>query len=222
MSDEQAAPAAAPGQGADTLGEIMAKQADSAFMGKYLNGDAQAVAEMKALYSKAYPEPNPEAAPEQDEPPAPDPAAAANSEFLAVEMASAYQPPRGSYEYEGLLHERMSAEEISEGMALGQAMFNAGVPVALAHQLRDIGQRLQREGRSEDGEGEKARGMAELERRHGAEAPEIVKLANMAYTHLRNEAPDVADALVEAGIGSDPDAIFALASWARANGGGGS
>ncbi|MEO8718912.1 MAG: hypothetical protein ABI423_11905, partial [Burkholderiales bacterium] len=164
------APGGAPATGGeDVLGEIVQRQGDSAFMEKYLSGDAAAVAQMKALYERAFPEPQQDTAPGdgQAEAPALDPAADANSEFLAASMATAYQPPRGAWEYEGLINAQMSAEQVSAGMMLGEVLADMGMPVTLYNQLGDMGQRLQREGLSEDGEGEKARGQAELERRHG-------------------------------------------------------
>jgi hypothetical protein len=212
MSDEQAAPAAASPPGDDVLDAIEARQGDAAFMGKYLNGDKQAIDEMKALYAGAFPEP---VTADESAPDAPKLTVEGSSDPFDLAASLAQRAPLGPWEYPALFGTNQTADQTEGEMAMKQAFFDVGLPVATVNTLRSIGARIAQQG---VGDPEKAitAGTRELEKRHGKDAPQVIALARAAFEHLDATHSGLGDALLNAGLCSDADAITALANWARA------
>lgn len=229
MSDEQVAPAADPAEAA--MVELEQRQGDSAFMAKYLNGDKAALAQMTQLHERAYP--GAQAAPGEAAPAAPaaetafsDALAAGgarSSDPMDVAREAAFAPARGAWEYDlQLFGPNQTAEQTAAMMGLQEALYASGMPPYLARTLRAYGERnAQRGGNLGDPEAMIASGTAELERRHGSDAAQIIKDAQQAFALIDERSPAIADALCESGLASDPEAIAALARWHRATARGG-
>lgn len=157
--------------------------------------------------------------------PAPAPAAPSDEPPTAVDEGAeaAFAGPASPFEY---CFDRIGSAEYSDAdmqaeQAIRQALHAEGIPTGTAHLAHHMIQRAVRNGLPDDATLELGRrtGEAELQRRHGASAPQIIAAAKKVFDRLDKRDPRIGDMLVATGVASSADFIESLARLAGVRGG---
>lgn len=116
--------------------------------------------------------------------------------------------PIGSVEY-------TDADMMAE-RGIREALHAEGIPTGVASLGHMLIQNAVRNGLPDDAALEMGRrtGEAELSRRHGGRAPEVIAAARQVFDRLDRRNPAIGDALVNSGVANDPSFIEALARLA--------
>ena len=120
--------------------------------------------------------------------------------------------PIGSGEYTDA---DMKAEQ-----SIRAALHAEGIPTGVASLGHMLIQSVARNGLPDDATLELGRrqGQAEIERRHGASAPQIIARAKQVFDRIDARDPRIGDMLVNSGVANDPDFVEALARLGRVRG----
>lgn len=157
--------------------------------------------------------------------PAPAPAAPSDEPPTAVDEGAeaAFAGPATPFEYR---FDRIGGAEYSDSdmqaeQAIRQALHAEAIPTGTAHLAHHLIQQATRNGPPDDATLELGRrqGQAELDRRHGASAPQIIAAAKKVFDRLDARDPRIGDMLVATGVANSPDFIEALARFAGVRGG---
>lgn len=176
--------------------EISKLSQDSDWMSSYLAGDKAKVAEFTRLHKDAHPDPD--AAPDQSEqaddwlsPPR-------SADAYDFHLSSAPEQTEADFKEQTEIKQALHGEGVP-GFAVDVAVdvitrgLESGVPdeTALAQSMRD--------------------GAAELQRRHGAKAQEIINAARSMFQRLDARDPRIGDYLHLSGAANDPHLIETFA-----------
>lgn len=185
---------AVPGQAAQS--EISKLSQDGDWMSSYLAGDKAKVAEFTRLHQEAHP--GPDTTPDQSE--------------QADDWLS---PPRSADAYSFRLssESEQSEADFREQTEIKQALHGEGVPgFAVDVAVDVITRRLESGMPDEAALAQSMRdGAAELQRRHGAKAQEIINAARSMFQRLDARDPRIGDYLHVSGAANDPHLIETLA-----------
>lgn len=182
----------APGSRETASARIAELSADSAWMASYLGGDKAKVAEFRSLHEAAYP----------------------TGAAGAQTNAEVFGPPADPEGYGIEAGPDATEEQRQEVTEIKQALFAEGVPNLVAE---FAGQLFERNGALTEDVLTKRRleGWAELERRHGAKAPEILADGKKLYDALVARSASLEYLLESCGAGSDAGFIETLARVQR-------
>lgn len=157
--------------------------------------------------------------------PTPAPAAPSDEPPTAVDEGAeaAFAGPASPFEYR---FDRIGGAEYSDSdmqaeQAIRQALHAEGIPTGVASLGHMLVQNAARNGLPDDAALEMGRrtGEAELSRRHGASAPQIIAAAKKVFDRLDARDPRIGDMLVNTGVANDPNFIESLARLAGVRGG---
>lgn len=157
--------------------------------------------------------------------PAPAPAAPSDEPPTAVDEGAeaAFAGPATPFEYrfDVLPGAEFDAAYMTDERAVRAALHAENIPTGTAHLAHHMIQRAVRNGLPDDAALELARrtGEAELQRRHGASAPQIIAAAKKVFDRLDARDPRIGDMLVNTGVANDPNFIESLARFAGVRGG---
>lgn len=193
---------------------IATLKADAAWMASYHSGDGAKVSEMTRLFEAAYPEPAEDAAP----PKAEEPKAAPT--LQADESAPMADAPRGPWEYETPLFEGSYAtdENLAIETGIKEALYKAELPPFVWNRAHMLVMHNFKEGISGDHEriaAGRTACLAELDRRNGANAKQIIADASKVVNRLDDASLDIGDILANSGALVDADFIETLARVQR-------
>jgi len=153
--------------------------------------------------------PQPAAAPTPSDEPATAVDTGAEAAFAGPASPHEYRfDPIGSGEY-------TDADMMAE-RGIREALHAEGIPTGVASLGHMLIQDAVRNGIPDDTTLEMSRrsGEAELSRRHGGRAPEVIAAARQVFDRLDKRNPAIGDVLVNSGVANDPNFIEALARLA--------
>lgn len=185
---------AAPSQAAQS--EISKLSQDGDWMNSYLAGDKAKVAELTRLHQAAYP--SADATPDHTE--------------QADDWLSAPHAP-DAYNFRISSAPEPSEADFTEQTEIKQALHAEGVPGFAVDVAVDVITRRLETGAPDEAALEQSMrdGAAELQRRHGAKAQEIINAARSMFQRLDARDPRIGDYLHISGAANDPHLIETLA-----------
>jgi hypothetical protein len=137
------------------------------------------------------------------------------SEEQALQQAAqqAFAPPRGPWEYEFPMLNGASDQEVILQAEVRNALYAEQIPAHLVSLAREIGEYNIKAGplSEESLETSRLSGLAELQRRHGANAEAVIAKAKKEFDKLDARSPETCDWLVDTGVASSADFVEALA-----------
>ena len=154
--------------------------------------------------------------------PTPAPAAPSDEPETAVD-AGAEQAFAGPASPAAYAFDRLPGAEVDDGymadeQGIRQALHAEGIPTGIAGLGHYLVQQAMRNGLPDDVTLELGRrqGQAELARRHGDGAAQIIASARAVFARLDKRDSRLGDMLVNSGVASNPDFVESLARLARA------
>lgn len=136
---------------------------------------------------------------------------------------AAFAGPASPFEYrfDRIGSGEYSDEDMQAEQGIREALHAEGIPTGTAHLAHHLIQQATRNGPPDDATLELGRrqGQAELSRRHGASAPQIIAAAKAVFDRLDRRDPRLGDLLVNSGVASNPNFIEALARLHGVRGG---
>lgn len=136
---------------------------------------------------------------------------------------AAFAGPASPFEYR---FDRIGSGEYTDAdmmaeRGIRQALHAERIPTGVASLGHMLIQNAVRNGLPDDATLELGRrqGQAEIERRHGASAPQIIARAKQVFDRIDARDPRIGDMLVNSGVASNADFIEALARLAGVRGG---
>jgi len=157
--------------------------------------------------------------------PTPAPAAPSDEPQTAVdtgaEAAFAGAESPFAYRFDPLPGAEVDDVYMKDELGIREALHAEGVPVGTASLGFMLVEQAMRNGLPDDTTIEMSRrsGEAELSRRHGGRAPEVIAAARQVFDRLDKRNPAIGDVLVNSGVANDPNFIEALARLAGVRGG---
>lgn len=135
---------------------------------------------------------------------------------------AAFAGPASPHEYR---FDRIGSAEYSDAdmqaeQGIRAALHAEGIPAGVASLGHMLIQDAVRNGLPDDAALELGRrtGEAEMQRRHGARAPEVIRQAREVFARLDKRNPRIGDVLVDSGVANSPEFIEALARLAGVRG----
>lgn len=157
--------------------------------------------------------------------PTPAPAAPSDTPETAVDTGAeaAFAGPASPFEYR---FDRLPGAEVDDSymadeQGIREALHAEGVPVGTASLGFMLVEQAMRNGPPDDVTLELGRrtGEAELARRHGEKAQEVIRQARAVFSRLDKRDPRIGDMLVNSGVANDANFIESLARLAGVRGG---
>lgn len=156
---------------------------------------------------------------------APAPAAPSDGPPTAVDIGAeaAFAGPASPFEYR---FDRIGIAEYSDSdmqaeQGIREALHAEQVPTGIADLGHYLVQQAVKNGLPDDASLEMGRrgGEAELARRHGEKAQEVIRQARAVFARMDKRDPRIGDMLANSGVASNPDFIEALARLHGVRGG---
>jgi len=157
--------------------------------------------------------------------PTPAPAAPSDEPPTAVDTGAeaAFAGPASPFEYR---FDRIGSAEYSDDdmqaeQGIRAALHAEGIPTGVASLGHMLLQQAVKNGLPDDASLEMGRrtGEAELARRHGEKAQEVIRQARAVFSRLDKRDPRIGDMLVNSGVANDANFIESLARLAGVRGG---
>lgn len=140
---------------------------------------------------------------------------------IGAEAAFAGAESPFAYRFDPLPRAEVDDVYMKDEMGIREALHAEAIPTGTAHLAHHLIQQATRNGPPDDATLELGRrqGQAEIERRHGASAPQIIAAAKKVFDRLDARDPRIGDMLVNTGVANDPNFIESLARLAGVRGG---
>lgn len=149
--------------------------------------------------------------------PTPAPAAPSDEPPTAVDVgaAAAFAGPASpaAYAFDRIGGAEYSDDDMRAEQGIRAALHAEGIPTGVASLGHMLLQQAVKNGLPDDVTLEMSRrtGEAELARRHGEKAQEVIRQARAVFSRLDKRDPRIGDMLVNSGVANDPSFIEALA-----------
>ncbi len=157
--------------------------------------------------------------------PTPAPAAPSDEPQTAVDTGAeaAFAGPTSPFEYrfDQIGSAEYSDEDMQAEQGIRAALHAEGIPTGVASLGHMLLQQAVKNGLPDDASLEMGRrtGEAELTRRHGEKAQEVIRQARAVFSRLDKRNPAIGDMLVNSGLANDANFIESLARLAGVRGG---
>lgn len=140
---------------------------------------------------------------------------------LGAEAAFAGPASPHEYRFDPIGSGEYTDADMKAEQSIRAALHAEGIPTGVASLGHMLIQSVARNGLPDDATLELGRrqGQAEIERRHGASAPQIIAAAKAVFDRLDRRDPRLGDLLVNSGVASNPNFIEALARLHGVRGG---